>query len=146
MVGYKKFQDGLNRVVVVAGEKEGVGLELHAESRTTKNVGQRVLIVLDSSFSLDDLMNQVGSVHCFGQVNFPEVHVLGNACFPGDQVRMLEVVNRLKDLGATVGIAADATPTTTGHDAQQDEQAEKNLDLEFGNGMHTFAGMVCMSF
>lgn len=101
MQGFKKFQDGLNRVVVVAGERAGRGLELYAD-RSTRNMNQRALIVADLSFSLDDLMTQIGSVHASGQVTVPEIHVLGKGCFPGDEIRCLQFWSRLKDLGATM--------------------------------------------
>lgn len=138
MVGYKKFQDGLHRVLVVGGEKEGIGLQLHAAAActtTTKNVaGQRVLIVLDFSFALDDLMNQIGSVHSFGQVDVPEIHLLGNGCFPGDHVRMLQLVNKLKERGAAAIEACQ--------DEQEEQPSrEKMLDLGLGNGIYTVAGL-----
>lgn len=98
--GYKKFKDGLTRIAVVSGEKAGRGLELYADP-SIGNVAQRVLLVLDFSFSLEDLMSHVGAINCFGQKTAPEIHLLGDGSFPSDQLRFMQFMNYLRDLGAT---------------------------------------------
>lgn len=97
---YKKFQDGINRVVVVAGSTEDLlqHLEFGASGGFTRQIAH---IVVDVSFPLNELVTQIGKSHRFGRSKVPEIYLLENRYLAGDAIRLRQFETRLLELGAS---------------------------------------------